>query len=85
LGQLALTDLAFGDTLESRSLQIICLEAALGVRPIRQQPLEGTTRYANHPSILPDPHPELDSFLLGIPPDIVWKGKELHSASAPGE
>jgi hypothetical protein len=82
LGQLTLTDLAFGDTLQSRSLQIISLDAPLGGRPIRQQALEGTARYANDPSIFPDPHPELDSFPLGIPPDIVRKGEEHHSASA---
>jgi hypothetical protein len=79
---LAPTNLAFDDTLEARSLQIICLDAPLGGRPIRQQALEGTARYANHPTILADPHPELDCFSLGIPPGIVWKGKEHQSDSA---
>jgi hypothetical protein len=79
---LAPTILAFDDTLEARSLQIICLDAPLGGRPIRQQALEGTARYANHPTILADPHPELDCFSLGIPPGIVWKGKEHQSDSA---
>src|SRR6266481_2409271 len=81
-GQLALTDLTLGDAFEACSLQVIGLDAPLRGRPLRQQALKGAPRDADNPCVLPNPDAELDRLALGIPSDIIQKGKERHSDSA---
>ena len=59
-----------------RPLKVVCLDAALGGRPLRQQPLEHIAQNPDDAAVFPDLDSELHGLVLGVPVGVFGEGEE---------